>query len=51
MNEVSFECSIGMGIDADCSEEELDELLRLAAEYSGVCNPACRPTPVTLRRV
>lgn len=42
---------IDMSIEADCSDEELDELLKLAEGHSPVCNTVCRPVPVTLRRV
>jgi len=42
---------IAMEIEADCSDEELDDLLGFAREHSPVCNTVCRPVPVTLRRV
>jgi uncharacterized OsmC-like protein len=42
---------IEMDIQADCSEEEIDELLAYAEGHSPVCNTVCRPVPVTLRRV
>jgi uncharacterized OsmC-like protein len=42
---------IDMDIRADCSDEELDELLAFAEAHSPVCNTVCRPVPVTLRRV
>lgn len=42
---------IGMDIDADCSDEELDDLLAFARDHSPVCNTVCRPVPVTLERV
>ena len=42
---------IKMDIEADCSDEELDELLSFARDHSPVCNTVCRPVPVTLRRV
>ena len=41
---------IRMHIDADCSTEELDELLGFAKEHSPVCNTVCRPVPVLLER-
>ena len=41
---------IRMDIDADCSDEELDELLAFARDHSPVCNTICRPVPVTLAR-
>lgn len=42
---------IEMDIRADCSDEELDDLLGFARTHSPVCNTVCRPVPVTLRRV
>ncbi|MDJ0706070.1 MAG: OsmC family protein [Leptolyngbyaceae cyanobacterium MO_188.B28] len=42
---------IDMDIKADCSDEELDELLSFAKDHSPVCNTVCRPVPVTLKRV
>jgi uncharacterized OsmC-like protein len=41
---------IEMDIRADCSNEELDDLLDYAEGHSPVCNTVCRPVPVTLRR-
>lgn len=41
---------IRLHIDADCSDEELDELLSFAKEHSPVCNTVCRPVPVTVER-
>ena len=41
---------IDMDIEADCSDEELDELLAFAKGHSPVCNTVCRPVPVTLER-
>jgi uncharacterized OsmC-like protein len=43
--------SIKMDIEADCSDEELDELLSFAKDHSPVCNTVCRPVPVTVERV
>jgi uncharacterized OsmC-like protein len=40
-----------MDIDADCSDTELDDLLRFAQRHSPVCNTVCRPVPVTVERV
>ena len=40
-----------MEIEADCSEEELDELLAFTTEHSPVCNTVCRPVPVSFERV
>ena len=42
---------IMMDIKADCSGEELDELLAFAKDHSPVCNTVCRPVPVTVKRV
>jgi len=42
---------IDMDIHADCSDEELDDLIAFAEGHSPVCNTVCRPVPVTLRRV
>jgi uncharacterized OsmC-like protein len=41
---------IRMHIEADCSDEELDELLDIARGHSPVCTTVCRPVPVTLER-
>ena len=42
---------IKMDIKADCSEEELNDLLQFAQQHSPVCNTVCRPVPVVIRRV
>lgn len=42
--------TIKMDIEADCSDEEIDELLSFAKEHSPVCSTVCRPVPVTLER-
>jgi uncharacterized OsmC-like protein len=42
---------IKMDIKADCSDEELDDLLAFARDHSPVCNTVCRPVPVTVTRV
>ena len=42
---------IKMDIQADCSDEELDDLIGFAKDHSPVCNTVCRPVPVTLERV
>jgi uncharacterized OsmC-like protein len=42
---------IRMDIEADCSEEELEDLLTVAQAHSPVCNTVCRPVPVTIERV
>ena len=41
---------IKMDIEADCSNEELDDLLAFAKDHSPVCNTVCRPVPVTVKR-
>ena len=43
--------TIEMDIDADCSDEELDELLDFAKAHSPTCNTVCRPVPVMVERV
>jgi uncharacterized OsmC-like protein len=42
---------IRMNVEADCSEEELEDLLAVAQAHSPVCNTVCRPVPVTIERV
>lgn len=42
---------IKMDIKADCSDDELDELVAFAKNHSPVCNTICRPVPVTVERV
>jgi uncharacterized OsmC-like protein len=42
---------IRMDIEADCSDEQLEELLAFAQRHSPVCNTVCRPVPVTVERV
>jgi uncharacterized OsmC-like protein len=41
---------IKMDIQADCSDEDLDDLLNFAQQHSPVCNTVCRPVPVTISR-
>jgi uncharacterized OsmC-like protein len=41
---------IKMDIKADCSDEELDELLAFTQKHSPVCNTVCRPVPVVVER-
>lgn len=41
---------IRMHIEADCSDEELDDLLSFARDHSPVCTTVCRPVPVTVER-
>ena len=45
------EIRIKMDIEADCTEQELDELLAFAQNHSPVCNTVCRPVAVILERV
>ena len=42
---------ISMHVTADCSDEELDDLLAAAQAHSPVCNTVCRPVPVIIERV
>jgi len=43
--------TIRMDIQAGCSDEELDELLKFVHGHSPVCNTVCRPVPVVLERI
>jgi uncharacterized OsmC-like protein len=45
------EIRIDMEIEADASDEEIEDLIRYAEGHSPVCNTVCRPVPVVLRRV
>lgn len=42
---------IRMHVKADCTDEELDDLLAYTQRHSPVCNTVCRPVPVTIERV
>jgi uncharacterized OsmC-like protein len=42
---------IKMDVKADCSGEELDDLLAYSQQHSPVCNTVCRPVPVMIQRV
>ena len=42
---------IEMDIEADASDEEIEELISFAKDHSPVCNTVCRPVPVTVERV
>ena len=42
---------IKMDIKADCSDEELDDLLAFVRKHSPVCETVCRPVPVIVERV
>ncbi len=39
-----------MDVKADCSDEELDELLAFVPAHSPVCSTVCRPVPVIVER-
>jgi uncharacterized OsmC-like protein len=41
---------IMMNVKADCSDQELDDLLAYAQQHSPVCNTVCRPVPVVIER-
>lgn len=45
------EIRIRMHVEADCSDEELDDLIAYAQQHSPVCNTVCRPVPVIVERV
>jgi len=42
---------IKMHIEADCSDEELDDLIGFARDHSPVCTTVCKPVPVIVERV
>lgn len=42
---------IALDVAADCTDEELDDLLAYTQQHSPVCNTVCRPVPVTIDRV
>jgi uncharacterized OsmC-like protein len=42
---------IRIHVTADCSDEEIDDLLAYAQMHSPVCNTVCRPVPVMIERV
>lgn len=42
---------IKMFVQADCSDEQLDDLLGYAQQHSPVCNTVCRPVPVMIERM
>jgi len=44
------EIRIRMNVQADCSDEALDELLAYTQQHSPVCNTVCRPVPVSIER-
>ena len=45
------EIRIRMHVEADCPDDELEELLAFAQAHSPVCNTICRPVPVSLERM
>lgn len=44
------EIRIRMHVEADASDEEIEELIDYARNHSPVCNTVCRPVPVKLER-
>lgn len=42
---------IRLNVRADCSDQELDDLLAYSQQHSPVCNTVCRPVPVVIERV
>jgi uncharacterized OsmC-like protein len=42
--------NIRMYVEADCPDEEIDDLLSYAQQHSPVCNTVCRPVPVVIER-
>ena len=42
---------IKLYIKADCSDEELDDLISFAEAHSPVCNTVCKPVPVVIEWV
>jgi uncharacterized OsmC-like protein len=42
---------IRMNVKADCSDDELDDLMAYTRDHSPVCNTVCRPVPVVIERV
>jgi uncharacterized OsmC-like protein len=45
------EIRIRINVKADCSDEELNDLLTYSEQHSPVCNTVCRPVPVNIQRV
>ena len=43
--------TIRMDIEADASDEEIDDLIAFAKVHSPVCNTVCKPVPVTVERI
>jgi uncharacterized OsmC-like protein len=44
------EIRIKMDVEADCSDEELEDLFEFAKGHSPTCNTVCRPVPVVITR-
>jgi len=44
------EIRVRMMVDADCTDEELEDLMRYTEQHSPVCNTISRPVPVRLAR-
>lgn len=44
------EIRIKMCVEADATDEEIDDLIEFAKAHSPVCNTVCRPVTVTLER-
>lgn len=42
---------IRLKVKADCSDEQLDDLLDYTQQHSPVCNTVCRPVPLKVERV
>ncbi len=43
--------NIRLHVQANCSDQELDDLLNYAKQHSPVCNTVCRPVPVVIERI
>lgn len=41
---------IKMNVKADCSDQELEDLMAYTQQHSPVCNTVCRPVPVKMER-
>lgn len=42
--------NIQMHVKADCSDDELDDLMTYVQQHSPVCSTVCRPVPVVIER-
>lgn len=45
------EIRIRIDVKADCSDEQLDDLLAYTQQHSPICNTVCRPVPVKIDRI